>query len=240
MDLIISKTSIPGSLVQQIRDMMVNKKLKSGDTLPSQRKMASELGVGVPSIREALKIMEGMGLVKIRHGSSTVIERINMESVMTNLTPLLELTGAEVLCLLEAKDFIETKCAYAAANRATSEELKELENYIREMEINLDNTQKYAQLDYLFHLAIVKAAHNPVINEIMKVAGRMILKGLEITSYLPGRDIAMDYHIRIFTAIHNRDGELAGTLIHEHILETEKRYKRTTNYHESTEADTRK
>jgi GntR family transcriptional repressor for pyruvate dehydrogenase complex len=228
-DLNISKSTIPDSLMQQIKKMIINKKLKPGEALPSQRKMAAELGVGVPSIREALKIMEGMGLVKIQHGHSTIITQISMDSLITNITTFLEITEVDVLHLLETKDFIETQCALVAATRATESEIKELENYIKAMEKYFLDSQKYAQLDYLFHLTIVKAAHNPIINEIMKMAGRMILKGMEITSSLPGRDIAMDYHRRIFEAIRDRNGILAATLIHEHIAETAKRYKNANN-----------
>ncbi len=224
-DLNISKLTIPDSLMQQIRSMIVNKKLKPGEELPSQRKMAAELGVGVPAIREALKIMDGMGLVEIRHGHSTIIKQVSLESLMTNMTLVLELTEFDVMHLLETKDFIETKCAFVAASRATDAEIKELGRIIKSMERNINNSKEYAQLDYLFHLTIVKSVHNPVINETMTMAGKMILKGFEITSSLPGRDIAMEYHRRIYEAIRERNGSLASSLIHEHIEETANRYK---------------
>jgi GntR family transcriptional repressor for pyruvate dehydrogenase complex len=226
-DIQIFKSTIPKSLTQQIRAMIINKKLKPGEELPSQRKMASELGVGVPAIREALKIMEGMGIVKIKHGHSTIIRQVSMESFMTNLTPLLELTEFDVLHLLETKDFIETQCALVAAKRATVSEIQELEDYVQAMEAAIDNSQEYARLDYLFHLTIVKAAHNPVMNEIMKVAGNMILRGFEITSTLPGREIAMHYHRKIYEAMRLRNGVLASNLLHEHIAETANRYQDT-------------
>jgi GntR family transcriptional repressor for pyruvate dehydrogenase complex len=226
-DIQIFKSTIPKSLTQQIRAMIINKKLKPGEELPSQRKMAAELGVGVPAIREALKIMEGMGIVKIKHGHSTIIRQVSMESFMTNLTPLLELTEFDVLHLLETKDFIETQCALVAATRATVSEIQELEDYVQAMEAAIDNSQEYARLDYLFHLTIVKAAHNPVMNEIMKVAGNMILRGFEITSTLPGREIAMHYHRKIYEAMRLRNGVLASNLLHEHIAETASRYQDT-------------
>ncbi len=224
-DLNISKSTIPDSLMQQIRSMIINKKLKPGEELPSQRKMAAELGVGVPAIREALKIMDGMGLVEIRHGHSTIIKKVSVESLMTNMTPLLEFTEADIMHLLETKDLIETQCAQVAATRASESEIKELEKIIKHMEKNINNSKEYAQLDFLFHLTIVKSVHNPVLNEMMIIAGKMILKGIEITSSLPGRDIAMDYHRRIYQAIRDRNGTLASSLIHEHILDTVNRFK---------------
>jgi GntR family transcriptional repressor for pyruvate dehydrogenase complex len=225
----ISKSTIPDSLMQQIRAMIISKKLKPGEELPSQRKMAAELGVGVPAIREALKIMDGMGLVEIRHGHSTIIKKVSVETLMSNMTPLLELTELDIMHLLETKDLIETQCAYVAATRASETEIKELEKIIKSMEKNLHNSREYAQLDYLFHLTIVKSVHNPVLNEMMTIAGKMIMKGIFITSTLPGRDIAMDYHRRIYEAIRDRNGTLASSLINEHILDTIKRLKESPN-----------
>jgi GntR family transcriptional repressor for pyruvate dehydrogenase complex len=106
-------------------------------------------------------------------------------------------------------------------------EIQELEDYVQAMEAAIDNSQEYARLDYLFHLTIVKAAHNPVMNEIMKVAGNMILRGFEITSTLPGREIAMHYHRKIYEAMRLRNGVLASNLLHEHIAETASRYQDT-------------
>ena len=87
-------------------------KLRTGDRIPSQRDLAAKLAVGVPAIREALKNLEAIGLLEIRHGKRTLVKRVDVDSLLESVSPAIQLTEAEVVHLLEFKEIIETRCAY--------------------------------------------------------------------------------------------------------------------------------
>ena len=110
LDINISKQSIPDSVSMQIQQLIAKKKLKAGDKLPSQRDLAEQLGVGRPAIREAFKRLEAMGIVKVQHGKSSTIEKVDLNTIMENVSSILELDPSDVLQLLEAKEIIESKC----------------------------------------------------------------------------------------------------------------------------------
>jgi GntR family transcriptional repressor for pyruvate dehydrogenase complex len=238
LDINITKQSIPDSVAMQIQQLIAKKKLKAGDKLPSQRDLAEQLGVGRPAIREALKRLEAMGIVKVQHGKSSTIEKIDLSTIMGNVSSLLELAPIDVLQLLEAKEIIEFKCSELASQRATEKDLTEMKGYLEEMEKNKSNPKVHAEADYLFHFTIVKAAGNPFIIEIMKVLGKMIEKAIEETAIEDdsiGRERAMRYHRSLYRAIRQQDRKKAAEVLHKHSLESRGRYEMMHSKHHKKE-----
>jgi GntR family transcriptional repressor for pyruvate dehydrogenase complex len=238
LDISVSKQSIPDSVSKQIQQLIAKRKLKAGDKLPSQRDLAEQLGVGRPAIREALKRLEAMGIVKVQHGKSSTIEKVDLSTIMGNVSNLLELAPIDVLQLLEAKEIVEFKCSELASQRATEKDLTEMKGYLEEMEKNKKNPKVHAEADYLFHFTIVKAAGNPFIIEIMKVLGKMIEKAIEETAIeddLIGRERAMRYHRSLYRAIRQKDGKKAAEVLHKHSLESRGRYEMMHSKHHKKE-----
>jgi GntR family transcriptional repressor for pyruvate dehydrogenase complex len=238
LDISVSKQSIPDSVSKQIQQLIAKRKLKAGDKLPSQRDLAEQLGVGRPAIREALKRLEAMGIVKVQHGKSSTIEKVDLSTIMGNVSNLLELAPIDVLQLLEAKEIVEFKCSELASQRATEKDLIEMKGYLEEMEKNKKNPKVHAEADYLFHFTIVKAAGNPFIIEIMKVLGKMIEKAIEETAIeddLIGRERAMRYHRSLYRAIRQKDGKKAAEVLHKHSLESRGRYEMMHSKHHKKE-----
>jgi len=238
LDINVVKQSIPDSVSMQIQQLIAKRKLKAGDKLPSQRDLAEQLGVGRPAIREALKRLEAMGIVKVQHGKSSTIEKVDLSTIMGNVSNLLELAPIDVLQLLEAKEIIEFKCSELASQRATEKDLIEMKGYLEEMEKNKKNPKVHAEADYLFHFTIVKAADNPFIIEIMKVLGKMIEKAIEETAIeddLVGRERAMRYHRSLYRAIRQKDEKKAAEVLHKHSLESRGRYEMMHSKHHEKE-----
>jgi GntR family transcriptional repressor for pyruvate dehydrogenase complex len=223
----VNRLTIADSVAMQIRQLIVDRELKPGDHLPSQAELAEKLRVGRPSIREALKKLEALGLLEIKHGCSTKVSQVDLESFIGQIVPVLELTGTDVLNLLEAKEIIEMKCAELAAHRATKSELDKMEQYLRTMLENAEDEEKLAEADYLFHLTIIESAKNPVIDEIMKMIGSMIHRAVEKTAGLrQWQSISLELHKRLFGAIHEGKGAEAALLVQELITETIEQYKK--------------
>jgi GntR family transcriptional repressor for pyruvate dehydrogenase complex len=221
------KSTVPAALSRQIRQFILDRKLKSGDGIPSQRELSRQLGVGVPSIREALKNLEAVGLIEIRHGKRTVVKRVDVDALLNSLSPAIQLTEAEVVHLLEFKEIIETRCAFLAARRATPENLKLMRQYLDLMEQTQSDDRRFAEADYLFHLTIVQAAHNPVMNRVMKVIENMLARAIEKAAGLhEWRRRALKMHRQIYQAILNRQGRAASLAVEKLVEETLKRYSK--------------
>lgn len=80
--------------------------------------------------------------------------------------------------------------------------------------------EDYHSYDYVFHIALARSTHNSVLRRIFPVIFEAIERGYAKTSSIQGSfNTAMDYHRRIFAAIRDGDGEEAGRLTRQHILQ---------------------
>lgn len=223
LDISVAKSTISEIVAERLQQLIIDNKLKPGDTLPSQRELSQQLGVSRPTIREAFKILEARGLINVNHGLKTTVERATIQSMMSNVSSVLELTDADMFQIFEVREIIETRCAELAAERATPEDLSLIEQHLRKMKEYFNDLDRYVQADWLFHLTLVKSAHNPIINEFIEIIGRMMIRGLRQTVVL-GRSFE-NIHQQIFESIRAKNGAMAKTIVHEHLMNLMRQYK---------------
>ena len=230
LDIVVSRDTLSDSVAEQIKRLIAKKSLRVGDELPSQRKLADHLHVGRPSIREALKKLQAMGIVKIQQGRKTLVQSTDVPTLISNMSYVLELTDTDIVYLLETKELIETRCAKLAAQFITLQEKEEIGSYLTQMQDNLYNDPVYAEYDYLFHQKIVEAARNPILIVIFRILGNLIKKALEKTAKQHSwREEASILHRRYFNLICSGDGEAAAGILTRLEAET---IKRTTQHGE--------
>jgi GntR family transcriptional repressor for pyruvate dehydrogenase complex len=143
----VGKNTVPFVLSREIRRLILDRRLKTGESLPSQRELARQLDVGVPAVREALKNLEGIWLLDIRHGKRTVVKEVDMEAFLDSVSPAIQLTEAQVVHLLEVKEIIETRCAFLAAQRATPEDIALMKRYLELMKQTRGDNTRVAEAD---------------------------------------------------------------------------------------------
>jgi DNA-binding FadR family transcriptional regulator len=168
--------------------------------------------------------LNAMGIVRIQHGRKSVVQSTNVESLILSMSHVLELTDADVVYVIEAKELMETKCARLASKYATEQDLAEIGKYLEGMKNSLYDDRMFAEFDYLFHLKIVEAAKNPILIVIIRMLSNVIRKTLEKTAELhSGRDRVYMLHRKYYGAICCRDGEKAACVLHKIEAETIKR-----------------
>ncbi|RMF47458.1 MAG: FadR family transcriptional regulator, partial [Deltaproteobacteria bacterium] len=134
----IRPKKISEEIVEQIRNLISEGQLKPGDRVPSERELASVLGVSRPSVREAIMVLEAMGLVESRQGGGTYVRSLTESSLADPLTSMVEKNPKMLYDLAEVRMGIETWSAYLAAQRATEEDIARIEELFREMERQSD------------------------------------------------------------------------------------------------------
>src|SRR5260370_35911496 len=130
------KRRVAEEIVQQLRGLILRGEYAVGDKLPPERKLAEELGVNRASLREAIKSLEHMGLVKTRQGDGTRVLDFMQTAGVELVSHLIPGDGAPNLQLLvDVLDFrrwFGREVARLAAERATPEDLKEFEGIAEE------------------------------------------------------------------------------------------------------------
>jgi len=195
--------------------------IRQGDWLPGERipsitQLAKDLQVGAGSIREALRSLQSIGLVKIEHGSGVYV---------TGPHPFTELSGhfqnvgdGLLLALAETRRILEPELAFLAAERGTDNELIEIEGLVRQMEEASQHGTDFAELDVLFHRKIAYAARNPILYQTMEGVSDLFLESrrailLDPTALLR----ALRYHALIAEALKLRNAPQAQLLMQGHM-----------------------
>lgn len=218
----IKSTRIYEAIVRQIRGMIAEGRLKSGDRLPPERELAEKFVVSRTSVREALRALESLGLVEIRAGEGTFVREVSVESLIQPLALVVASQREAIAELFEARRLLEPIIAGLAATRATAEEREEMERILDEQarEVGLGGTGIVQ--DARFHVALGAAAHNRAITRIVNAIMDLLAQSREESLSMPGRpERSHQDHRQILAAIAARDADAAREAMRDHVVAVE-------------------
>jgi len=215
------KVSARGNRVYHNIFEELQQRIRRGDWLPGERipsimQLAKELHVGAGSIREALRSLQSIGLVKIEHGSGVYVTGTRPS---TELSSHFQNVGSGlVVALAETRWILEPELASLAAVRATDEELLEIEDLTRQMEEASQHGSNFADLDVLFHRQIAHAARNPILYQTLEGVGDLFLESRRALLLDPDALLrALRYHALIAEALRLRNAPQARLLMQGHM-----------------------
>ena len=187
-----------------------------GDRIPSITQLAKELRVGAGTIREALRSLQSIGMIKIEHGSGVYVTGARPS---TGLSSHFQNVGdGLLLSLAETRRILEPELASLAAERGTDEELMEIEGLVSKMEDEQKQGNDFAELDVLFHRQIAKAARNPILYQTMEGVSDLFLESRRAILLDPNAVLrALRYHALIAEALRLRNASQARLLMQGHM-----------------------
>ena len=199
-------------------------RLTVGGRLPAERTLAEQLKVSRTSVREAIRILEAMGVVRAGVGSGPEAGTVVISDPTAALGSALRLHVATQH--LPVADIVETRVLLEswAASRARPDapELEAAGALLDEMAVDGLAIEDFLALDVRFHLALADAAGNAVVSAMMGSL-RESIQGYaaELTSNLPDWEETASRlkaeHRAILAAVRNNDGERAAKLVAAHI-----------------------
>ncbi len=210
----IKKVTIVDEVVNQVKQMIVNGHLKAGSRLPSEHELAELCSVGRTSIREALKALDGLGLLEKTQQGTYLRESVNFP--LKELYLKLIVRKHTIDQLYEARMLLEGIIAQLAAIRATDEDIARMKNHLDRM--YTDDLDQYIQADIGFHVSIAEAANNYVVFEIYQVIWELLTESQSEIVKLNGLvERSREQHNMIFEAIKNHDSNESKKVMDEHV-----------------------
>ena len=159
--------TVAGEIIAGLRQDIATGVLERGARLPSEQALAEQFGVSQPTIREAIRALDAMGLIDVRHGSGAYVRADPRFMVATSLQTLLQIERASVAEVLAVRDALGRESARQAALRATDEEIDAVEAIARDLEdVRGLQPQQIADCVAAFHLACATAARNTLLQGI--------------------------------------------------------------------------
>lgn len=158
----------PASLVDQaidgMRGLLASGEWGVGTRIPPEPELAASLGVSRNTVREAVRALAHVGVLEVRRGDGTYV------TAATEVQALIrrQVDRVELAHLLEVRHGLEVQAAALAARRRTEADLAALDAVARRREEAVAGRRREAFLDadVALHVAVVAAAHNPLLLEI--------------------------------------------------------------------------
>lgn len=210
------KMSLSMKVATQIEELIIERKLRVGEKLPNEFELAKQLNVGRGSIREAIKILVSRNVVEIKRGCGTFVcdkpglvkDPLGFAFTKNRLKLALD--------IYEFRMIMETEMAALAAERASNEEIKEIERAAMEVEEMCEKGLDHKAKDVFLHELIAKSTKNQVMINIIPV----ILSGVELFISITDSTLKKETiltHRMIVDAIKERNPEKAKIAMTKHI-----------------------
>jgi GntR family transcriptional repressor for pyruvate dehydrogenase complex len=218
----VKSTRIYEEIVRQIKSMIGEGRLKSGDQLPPERDLAEKFLVSRTSVREALRALESVGLIEIRPGEGTFVREVSVDALVEPLALVLLSQRAMISELFEARRMLEPVIAGLAARRATRDEVLEMERILDEQAKAIATGNTGLAQDAAFHAAIGTAAHNRAITRVIHALMDLLAQSREEAISTPGRPSrSHEDHRRILEAIRAGNADGAEHAMLDHVVAVE-------------------
>lgn len=166
----IKKPNVVEFIIDTLRQAIIKRELKPGERLPSETELGEQMGVGRSAVREALKVMEALGVVSIRPGAGTFVTNTPSANMLGPLVHALVLESETSIELFELRFSIQLGYYTIASRNADAQDwinieaaASALESHVSDEHMDLD---ELIELDKAFHFAILKATHNPLIERV--------------------------------------------------------------------------
>ncbi|WP_090087499.1 FadR/GntR family transcriptional regulator [Lentibacillus persicus] len=180
MDLSIEKINLEGTIsseiVKIIKDNLLNGNLRPGDKLPTEKELMEQIGVSRTPVREAVKILEAIGVIQIKRGEGMYITNNLSHFSLNPLIFSLILHSNDMEALIQFRQHFEVLLMNMIITK-DDKDIHAIEN-VYQSQIDRMTTElspaQLVEIDLEFHYAVLEATNNPFVIEIGKTIYEII------------------------------------------------------------------
>jgi GntR family transcriptional repressor for pyruvate dehydrogenase complex len=211
-------TPVKERVVLHIRGLIQKGRLRPGDRLPTERELATQLGVSRPSVRSALNTLAAMGVLHSRQGAGTFIQQgppILESEPLSLLAALHDFSSEE---MFEARAALEVVAAALSAQRATAEQRAKMAEEVAGMFASIEDEEQFLLHDVSFHRAVAAGSNNPVLAALVDMVSVLVYDRRRVT-IRGAKDLreTARIHQKIYQTIARHDATAARTAMAEHL-----------------------
>jgi GntR family transcriptional repressor for pyruvate dehydrogenase complex len=210
------------TVIDTIEQLIVTKRLRPGDRLPSEFELTRTLATSRGSIREAIKILSSFGVLEIRRGDGTFVSESLSGRLFDHLVFQMILSGPDKRMLKELRELIETGIIRLVLANALPEDLAVVELEVARMAAMLAkkslDARTLTELDLAFHRAVAKATKNELIQRIYDFTLQLFAPSIEETHrHKKNSQNALRQHTRILEGLKRHDAPATEAAVRESI-----------------------
>ncbi len=198
----ISRSSLTDQVTHEITEMILSGMFSPGDWLMPQPELAQRFGVGLSTIREAVKGLALLGIVDPQPGRGTYVAEDAVSLIRMLDLQQTQLESLDLATTHEARRALEVELTALAAERATPADVAAIRTALDRMAAAMDDDEAFMRADADFHKAVAHAAHNPLLEQFYHVVSEMMDEINISIADVPGvKDLGFQMQEQIYEAI---------------------------------------
>jgi GntR family transcriptional regulator, transcriptional repressor for pyruvate dehydrogenase complex len=214
----IKKARIAEEIADRIRRLILDGTLPADRPLPGERQLAARFAVSRGSVRDALRVLETIGLIETRHGQGTFPRELDVARLVVPLVSVLTYRRDLRDELLDVRRMFEPAVARVAAARISDADIAVLERLLDAQRRKLKTGASAIVEDTEFHAALARATQNSVVVRIMETLNDLLIESRKQTLRQKGRPArSLEGHEAVVAALRRRDPQAAADAMHRHI-----------------------
>jgi GntR family transcriptional repressor for pyruvate dehydrogenase complex len=224
------RVKVVDEIIETLRQDIVTRRLPHGERLPSEKELSNRFGVSQPTVREAIRALEAVGLVDVFHGSGTFVRSQGDYALASALQTLLQLESVGIMQVLEVRQVLGRYSIEAAASNATGKDIEVIALACGRFD-NLDELKTVEEVLACiidFQRAVSAASHSALLHSL-EVFLLALLNAVQVNS-LTGRGVrfwrarALDFQVHrvaILKGLRSGDPRIARKAI-DHYFEAQR------------------
>jgi DNA-binding FadR family transcriptional regulator len=235
------QTKVFQDVVAQIQEAILEGRLKTGDTLPSERELKDMFNISRGTLREALRVLEQKGLIEIKLGvgGGSVVKDVNVELVSESLGLLIKSQKVSLNHLAEFREDVEGIVAARAAARHNKTDILDLKALLtkarRCVEGGISQRNAFIEIDKQIHMRLAQVAQNPIYISVLHSVHDNIHRYYERFLSMEERELQQNYQdlSDLVKAVEERQTDQARRLARGHVHRFNQYMKRRKKEEES-------
>ena len=213
-------------ILDVLKEKILAGKYGIGDRLPAERDLADALGVGRPSVREAYRVLELLGVLEIRKGNQggAFIRELTSRSAGRTIAGLWQMKNVTLSSLAASRLIVETGLVDDIVSRVKEEDLGRLKEFLEQHRQALEAGKIPCRASLDLHLELARISSNSVM--VMVLSSILDLMWLFLNEVQPDADIArkdLREHQLIVNALEQRNGKRLKVLLDQHLQDSKGR-----------------
>jgi DNA-binding FadR family transcriptional regulator len=212
---------------QAIREYILERRLEANDPLPPEGRLAQELGISRPSVREAVKALESLGILETRPGVGLFVRPFSFDPIVDNLAYSVRSDRDSLSELLYVRKQLEAGAIVDVASRLATEPLRVLRSVVDRMGERAASGQSSPEEDRFFHRTLYLGLENHLLLKLLDVFWSVYQRLRDETGLSETADPvrAWENHRRIVEALETGKGALASAAMRNHFAGLEERIR---------------
>jgi GntR family transcriptional repressor for pyruvate dehydrogenase complex len=214
---VISSSTVVNSVVEKLRAALARGQWRSGDMLPGQRELAEQLGISRPSLREAVIVLETLGLVRSMPGKGVVV----LEASASDILESNAVAGASLEDVLQLRYSLEPFIVGLVAQSISNKEVGQLRLTLMDMReaLEANDNDACASAYIAFHEELFALTSNPIFHSVVQQTSNALKQSADVLRNSPEHLAErLEENEAVVRAIRGKNSAQASAEMRRHIL----------------------